>query len=78
MFGSGIYGLVCCGLTIREPTVGKLPGSVDKSSKDGMSLDLIGSRDQGTKTDWSRTERFGPGPRTRPGLEKNLGPDQDQ
>ena len=33
-------------------------------------------RDPRTKTDWSRTERFGPGPRAGPDKEnRNLGPD---
>ena len=37
-------------------------------------------RDPRTKTDWSRTERFGPGPcppdRTRTWKNTNLGPDR--
>ena len=35
-------------------------------------------RDPRTKTDWSRTVRFGLGPRTGPGKNSNLGPNQDR
>ena len=87
LLASLVVGMINCwfgmgpGMNISNPAAAGISSITFRIGINGLSTS-VGRRDPRTKTGWSRTERFGPGPKSRTSSDQHrknlryLGPDR--